>query len=78
MSKATGKAVVYEQIPLEEFKKSLPFESDVFVEMLSYQEEFGHFGPNSKNLVAWAAENARGGRISTLEEYLEIHPLQLT
>ena len=26
-------------------------------------------------VVAWAAENARG-RLSTLEEYLEAHPLQ--
>ena len=78
MSKATGKTVVYKQIPLEEFKKSLPFEPDIFIEGFSYQEEFGYFGPDSKNLVAWVAENARGGRLSTLEEYLEKHPLQLT
>ena len=58
--------------------KSLPFESDLFVEGLSYQEEFGYFGPNSQNLVVWSAENPRGGRLSTLEEYLETHPLQLT
>ena len=76
MSKATGKTVVYKQIPLEEFKKSLPFEADMFVEGFSYQEEFGYFGPDSKKLVAWAAENARG-RLSTLKEYLETHPLQL-
>lgn len=62
MSKATGKA----------------FELDVFVEGFSYQEEFGYFGPDSKNLVTWAADNARGGRLSFLEEYLETHPLQLT
>ena len=78
LSKATGKAVVYDQISLEAFKISLPIESDIFVEGISYQEQFGYFGPDSENLVAWAAENARGGRLSTLEEYLEVHPLQLT
>lgn len=77
MSKATGKTVVYRQIPLEEFKKTLPFEPDMFVEGFSYQEEFGYFGPESKQLVAWAAENARG-RLSTLEEYFERHPFQLS
>lgn len=76
MSKATGKTVVYKQIPLEEFKESLPFGADAFVETFSYQEEFGSYGPDSEKLVAWAAENARG-RLSTLEEYLETHPLQL-
>lgn len=76
MSKATGETVVYKQIPLEELKKSLPFEADIFVEGFSYQEEFGYFGPDSKKLVAWVAENARG-RLSTLKEFLETHPLQL-
>ena len=80
MSKATGKTVVYKQIPLEDFKKSLSFSvdlADIFAEAFSYGEEFGYFGPDSKKLVAWAAENARG-RLSTFEEYLEAHPLQLT
>ena len=76
MSKATGKTVVYKQVPLEDFKKRLPFAADIFVEAFSYSEEFGYFGPDSKKLVAWAAKNARG-RLSTFEEYLEAHPLQL-
>lgn len=79
ISKTTGKTVVYKQISLEAFKKSLPFESDIsdiFVEGFSCQEEFGYFGPDSKELVAWAAENARG-RLSTLEEYFQTHTLQL-
>ncbi len=76
MSKATGKTIVYKQISVEEFKKSLPFAADVYVEGFSYQEEFGSYGPDSKKLVAWAAENARG-RLSTLEEYFERHPLEL-
>ncbi|MCJ1230459.1 hypothetical protein MMC12_007133 [Toensbergia leucococca] len=80
VSHATGKTVVYRQIPREEFKKSLPFDADtadIFVEAFGYQEEFGYFGPDSKKLVAWAAENARG-RLSTLKEFLDAHPLQLT
>ena len=79
MSKAARKTIIYQQISLDEFKKSLPFESDIadlFVEAYSYGEEFGYFGPDSERLVAWAGENARG-RLSSLEEYLETHPLLL-
>jgi len=76
ISKATGKTVIYKQIPREDFKKSLSFGQDIFVESFSYPEEFGYFGPDSEKLVAWAAENARG-KLSTFEEYLEAHPLQL-
>ena len=77
MSKATGKTVVYKQIPLEEFKKSVPFGADIFAEVFSYAEELGLFGPDSEKSVAWAAKNARG-RLSTLEEYFEAHPPQLS
>ena len=77
ISKATGKTVVYKQIPPEEFKNSLPaFAAEIFVEAFSFYEEFGYFGPETEKLVAWAAENARG-RLSTFEEYEEAHPLQL-
>lgn len=76
MSKATGKTVVSMQIPLEDFRKSLPFAVDLFAEAFSYLEEFGYFGPDSKKSVAWAAENARG-RLSTLGEYFEAHPVLL-
>ena len=76
MSRTTGKTVAYKQISLEDFTKSLPFGQDIFPETFSYAEEFGLFGPKSEELVAWAAENARG-RLSTFEEYLKAHPLQL-
>lgn len=74
MSKATGKPVVYRQLSVEEFKKSLPF--DAVIDGLRSVEEFGQWGPDSKNLIAWASENARG-KLSTLNDYLEAHPLQL-
>ncbi|KAJ9150854.1 HSCARG dehydrogenase [Pleurostoma richardsiae] len=76
MSKATGKTVVFKQIPLEDFRKSVPIAVDVFVEGFSYFEDFGYYGPGTEKLVAWAAKNARG-KLSTYEEYLQAHPLQL-
>lgn len=76
ISKVTGKTVIYKQIPVEEFKKSLPFAQEIIPETLSYLEEFGYWGPKSEELVAWAVEHARG-RLSTFEGYLEAHPLQL-
>jgi uncharacterized protein YbjT (DUF2867 family) len=79
ISTATGKNVVYKQVPVEEFKASLSGFGplvDIFVEGFKYQEEFGYFGPDEKSLVAWAAGNARS-RLTTLEEYLAAHPLQL-
>jgi hypothetical protein len=41
LSKSTGKTIVYKHIPLEDCKKSLPFDgslADIFVEGFSYQE----------------------------------------
>jgi uncharacterized protein YbjT (DUF2867 family) len=77
LSKATGKTIVCKQITLEDFKNSLPFAPDLFVDGFSFHEEFGgYWGPDSKELFTWAAENVRG-RLSTLEEYLEANPLQL-
>ena len=76
MSKASGKTIICEQISVEDFQNSLPFAGDIFAEVFSYQEEFGYWGPDSEKLVAWAMENARG-RLSTLEEYFETHPVRL-
>jgi uncharacterized protein YbjT (DUF2867 family) len=77
LSKATGKAIVFKQISLDEFTKSLPFAPVLFADGLSFAEEFGgYFGRDTEKLVAWAAENVRG-RLTTLEEYLEAHPIQL-
>jgi len=76
MSKTTGKKVVYKQIPLEEFRKSIPYGADFFLEGLSFQEEFGYYGPGTEEKVKWSAANARG-QLRGLEEYLEEHPLPL-
>ena len=76
MSKSAGKPIVYKQVSSEEFAKSFPVLGDMFSEMTSYSDEFGHYGADTENLVAWAVENARG-KLTTLEEYLEAHPLKL-
>ncbi|KAI9663933.1 MAG: NmrA-like domain-containing protein 1 [Bathelium mastoideum] len=80
MSKVTGKTIIYRQLELGDFKEQyavLAAFIDLIVEVFSYYEQFGYYGPDSEKLVAWAAENARG-KLSTFEEYLEAHPLQLT
>ena len=78
ISKATGKTVLAEEISDEAFKQGMPsVMADLFCEFFRYIEEFGYFGPDEEKKVAWAVENARG-RLSTFEEYLEAHPLQLS
>ena len=78
LSKATGKTVVYKQIPEQEFKDTLgvPFMADLFAQGFSCQEEHGYFGLGTKRNVAWAAEQARG-RLTSLEEFFQENPLQL-
>lgn len=70
MSKVAGKEVKYQQVPKDVFAGFLPENvREPMVNMYSYIEEFGYFGAESKQEVAWAAENARG-RLTTLEECL--------
>ncbi|KAL1597896.1 hypothetical protein SLS60_008384 [Paraconiothyrium brasiliense] len=79
MSKATGKDITYKRISPEEFKKRLNLPDvvvDMFMEMIAFLDDPGYFGPDSEKLVAWAVKNACG-KLSTFEEYLEAHPLQL-
>jgi hypothetical protein len=76
MSKVSGKAVKYEQISEKTFRQYLHGGSyaDSLIDMMLFQQEFGYYGPQTKALVAWAAENARG-KVHTLEEYLTENPL---
>ncbi|KAI1260051.1 hypothetical protein F5Y18DRAFT_407280 [Xylariaceae sp. FL1019] len=79
LSKTTGQTVVYKQVSVEEFAAGLALPPDwtaIFVDGFSYKEEAGYFGPGTEKEVAWAAANARG-RLTTLEEYFEAHPLRL-
>lgn len=77
MSKVSGKTVKYEQIPVETFRQYIHFAgsyADDLIEMMYYQQDFGYYGPQTKELVAWAAKTARGN-VHTLEEYLTENPL---
>jgi uncharacterized protein YbjT (DUF2867 family) len=82
LSKTTGKTIVYKQVSVKEFKEGIesfglpPVLADIFVDAFSFNEEFGYFGPNQEESIAWSVQNARG-RPTTFEEYLEVHPFRL-
>jgi uncharacterized protein YbjT (DUF2867 family) len=79
MSEKSGKTVKYVQLSEEEFRTTLAGSpvgnyAEVLIEMMLYQQEFGYYGPQTEELVAWAVKNARG-KVTTFEEYLEKHPI---
>lgn len=78
LSKHTGKTVVYKQLPEDVFRSLLPNigYTDILIQMMSYQQDFGYYGADTEKLVTWTAENARG-KLTTFEEYLEKNPLSL-
>ena len=76
ISKVSGKKVSYEPVSADSYQQGLPAWGKMLVEMMLYQQDFGYYGPKTKELVAWAAENARG-KLHTFEEYLIMNPLQL-
>ncbi|WBW73749.1 NmrA family protein [Schizosaccharomyces osmophilus] len=77
MSKSSGKTVVYNQLPEKVFRNFLPSSmADYLVDMLLYIQDFGYYGPKTKDLVVWTAANARG-KLTNLEEYFTEHPLKL-
>lgn len=76
MSKATGEKVVFKQISMEAFKAGMPFMQDLFADAMAGLEEFGYWGPETKELIKWGAEQV-GGKLTSLEEFLVKHPLKL-
>ena len=78
MSEKSGKTVKYVQLSEEKFREALTGQvgdyADILIEMMSYQQDFGYYGPKTEELVAWAVKNARG-KVTTFEEYLEKHPI---
>jgi uncharacterized protein YbjT (DUF2867 family) len=77
MTKISGKTVKFEQVPVEDFRQNLrvpgPYVEGL-IEMMLFQQDFGYYGPGTKELVTWAALNARG-KVHTFEEYLTDNPL---
>jgi uncharacterized protein YbjT (DUF2867 family) len=77
MSQMTGKTVKYNQLPESVFRGFLPPQSaDSLAEMFLYIQDYGYYGPQTKELVEWTANQARG-KLTTLEEYLIKCPLNL-
>ncbi|KAL1961757.1 hypothetical protein VTN77DRAFT_1083 [Rasamsonia byssochlamydoides] len=74
ISKVTGKTVRYNQLPEHVFRGFLPIQgADHLVQMLLYFQDFGYFGPKTKESVEWSARNARG-KLTTFEEYISRNP----
>lgn len=77
ISKATGKTVKYNQLPETVFRGFLPpAAADNLIEMMLYFQDFGYYGPQTKDLVQWTAQNAHG-KLTTFDEYLAKNPLHL-
>ena len=77
MATATGKKVVYREMPLAEFEKLFPPAlAEIFADAYAAQVEFGYFGKESDELIQWAVVQARG-KLVTLEEYWRANPLVL-
>jgi hypothetical protein len=77
MARSSGKKITYARIPKEAFAGFLPEASRAtLLNMLSYFEEFGYYGPETEQLVKEGAQAARGTPVE-LDEYLRREPLQL-
>ena len=77
MSKLTGKTVKYVALSLEVFRGLMPpIMAESMVNMMMYYQDYGYFGPGTKELVDWTAQHA-SGKLTTLEEYLRLNPLHL-
>jgi len=75
ISKVSGKAVKYVQLEESVFREYLPpGAKDIYSDLMLYYQDFGYFGPESKELTAWARQYVRG-KLTTLEEFLEKNPL---
>ncbi|KAF2027749.1 NAD(P)-binding protein [Setomelanomma holmii] len=70
MSKVLGKTIKYQQLPDEVFKGFLPPGlKEQLYEMWVLSRDYGYYGPDMKELVGWAKEQAKG-HLTTLEEWL--------
>lgn len=81
MSKLTGETITYRQVSLEESNRCLPDAlagfPQVINELLGYLDEFGYYGPGTREKVASAVEQAAGD-LTSFEEFLRVHNSILT
>ncbi|KKO97441.1 hypothetical protein THAR02_10459 [Trichoderma harzianum] len=73
LEKATGKTFVYKQMPVEEFRTSMPFAGDMFTDVFGYYEEFGYFGPDTEKIIEEDRKVAKG-TLTSLDEWLAVNP----
>ncbi|KAH7377287.1 hypothetical protein BKA66DRAFT_467860 [Pyrenochaeta sp. MPI-SDFR-AT-0127] len=71
VAKVTGKTVKHQQLPDEVFKGFLPEGMrEQLYEMWVLQRDYSYYGGETKELVGWAKDQARG-KLTGLEEYLK-------
>ncbi|KAG0017811.1 hypothetical protein BGZ81_010524 [Podila clonocystis] len=77
ISKATGKVVKYNQMPVDVFRSLMPpAVADDVVPMMQYIEDFGYYGSKTNEQLEWTARHARG-KLTTFEEFLVNNPINL-
>ncbi|KAE8446457.1 hypothetical protein EG329_011920 [Mollisiaceae sp. DMI_Dod_QoI] len=79
MSEVSGKTIMYRQLPEEVFRgfmKRNEIQAENLTQMMLYSQDFGYYGPGTKDKVAETAKLARG-KLTTLEDYLKKNPLDL-
>lgn len=71
LSSVTGKTVVYQKVPDDAFKGSIPeVMRDQVFEMWVFYRDYGYYGANMEEEIEWAARQARG-KLTSLEEFLK-------
>ncbi|KAI3392756.1 hypothetical protein diail_5235 [Diaporthe ilicicola] len=77
MARTSGRTIKYAQVPKDAFAGFLPEANrNTLLNMLSFFEEFGYYGPETEQLVKEAAQAAKGAP-TEFEEYLKREPLKL-
>lgn len=78
LSAVTGKIVNYKQVPEEIFHGFLPPTfADELIQMFKYIRDYGYDGPLTEEAVEWTSKQVHG-KLTTIEEYLSIDPLNLS
>lgn len=77
MTKSSGKTVNYAQLPKDVWcRLEPPSIMDYMADMFEWIQDYGYYGPKTKEEVDWSAKQARG-KLTTLEEFFVKNPLQL-
>ena len=77
IGKVSGKEVTYEQLDEETFRTFMPpVLGGYTVDMMRFIQDPGYYGKETRERVEWTKKQARGS-LTSLEEFLETHPLKL-